>query len=132
MNKINFLAVHCSDSPDDREVDAAEIHRWHRERGWSGIGYHAVIQRDGTVENGRPHYWKGAHVKNHNAHSIGVCLIGRMNFTPPQYAALAALLKEWTSSHPGAKVVGHCDLDSRKTCPNFDVTEWWSWQCQTP
>lgn len=133
MNSIQYLVVHCADTPDDRDIDAAEIHRWHtEERGWSGIGYHAVIKRDGTIENGRPLYWSGAHVKGHNSHSLGVCLIGEVNFTPAQYASLSSLLKSWNSQHPGSRVVGHCDLDSRKTCPNFDVKEWWRLQCSTP
>jgi len=98
MNSIQYLVVHCADTPDDRDIDAAEIHRWHtEERKWSGIGYHAVIKRDGTIENGRPIYWAGAHAKGHNSHSLGVCLIGRISFTPAQYTSLSGLLKKWNS-----------------------------------
>ncbi|WP_163834704.1 N-acetylmuramoyl-L-alanine amidase [Spartinivicinus ruber] len=123
--KITKLVVHCSDTPDDRDISAEDIHRWHKERGWDGIGYHKVIKRDGTVENGRPDYWPGAHVKNHNQHSLGVCLIGRDCITSAQLVSLGKVIDDWLLKYPDAEVVGHCDLDSGKTCPNFDVPEWW-------
>jgi len=44
------IVVHCSDTPDDRDVKAAEIHAWHVGQGWHGIGYHAVVERSGFVE----------------------------------------------------------------------------------
>lgn len=122
-----FLVVHCSDSPNDRDIGAAEIHRWHKERTppFDGIGYHAVIRRDGTVENGRPVYWQGAHVAGHNHESLGVCLVGRDEFTDAQYTSLEGLLQAWHSHWPDARVVGHYHLDSSKTCPNFDAEAWW-------
>lgn len=121
MEDMTRLVVHCSDSPNDREVDAAEIHRWHLERGWDGIGYHKVILRDGTVENGRPEYWKGSHVGAYNNNSLGVCLIGRDEFTKFQMTSLYYVLDEWKRRYPQAMIMGHCDLDSGKSCPNFDV-----------
>lgn len=125
IGKIKYLVVHCSDSPNDREVDAAEINRWHLERGWDGIGYHAVIQRSGLLEYGRPPYWQGAHVKGHNHESLGVCMIGDDVFTDAQFRTLRTLLQQWQRQHPKAQVVGHCDLDPHKTCPNFNVKPWW-------
>ncbi|MEW8139413.1 MAG: N-acetylmuramoyl-L-alanine amidase [Candidatus Thiodiazotropha endolucinida] len=122
---IKRLVVHCSDSPNNRDVTAADIHRWHKEKGWSGIGYNAVIRRSGEVERGRPHYWKGAHVGKYNAGSLGVCLIGRDQFTDEQLAALRELLTEWLHKYPNAEVMGHRDLDPNKPCPNFDVKAWW-------
>lgn len=118
---IDTLAVHCSESPDGRDDRAADIHRWHRERGWDGIGYHAVICRDGTVEQGRPEYWTGAHIAGHNANSLGVCLIGTRDFTDSQMRALHSLLRVWLERYPGAQVVGHYELDPGKTCPNIDM-----------
>lgn len=125
MNNITKLVVHCSDTPNDRDVTATEIHQWHIQRKWAGIGYHKVIRRDGTIENGRPEYWEGAHVKGHNSNSLGVCLIGRDKFTSEQMQSLEHLMHEWTSKYPDAEVYGHCDLDPHKTCPNFDVKQWW-------
>lgn len=125
MRKIRFIVVHCSDTPNGRDDRAEDIHRWHRERGWDGIGYNAVITADGYLEPGRPDYWEGAHVAGHNAESLGVCLIGTDRFTDDQLRTLEGWLLAKQADHPEAEVVGHRDLDSRKTCPNFDVSEWW-------
>ncbi|MBU2713926.1 hypothetical protein [Zooshikella harenae] len=51
---ITKLVVHCADTPNDRDVTAEDIHQWHIQRKWAGIGYHKVIRRDGSIENGRP------------------------------------------------------------------------------
>lgn len=120
---MNYLVVHCSDSPQGRGDTAETIHRWHRARGWDGIGYHHVILEDGTVENGRPHYWSGAHVGGHNIGSLGICLIGRDTFTKEQMDSLRELLKTLHGLYPNAVIVGHGDLDNRKTCPNFNVRD---------
>ena len=122
---IKKLVVHCSDTPDERDITAAEIHQWHIQRGWSGIGYHKVIRRDGTIEDGRPEYWPGAHVFGHNIDSLGVCLIGKDEYTPDQLDSLDRVLTRWKDKHPLAEICGHSDLNSTKTCPNFDVQEWW-------
>ena len=93
--------------------------------GWDGIGYHKVITRSGKVENGRPEYWIGAHVKGKNHISLGVCLIGRDNFTKNQFKSLEHVLKKWKKLYPNAKIVGHRDTGkTKKTCPNFDVISW--------
>jgi N-acetylmuramoyl-L-alanine amidase len=92
--------------------------------GWDGIGYHAVIKRNGEIERGRPHYWIGAHVKGYNRGSLGICLIGRDEFTDDQMTALRELLLEWMDLYPLAEIIGHRDLDPHRTCPNFDVRSW--------
>ena len=89
------------------------------------MGYHYVIKLDGTVEGGRPEYWTGAHAKGHNLGSIGVCLIGRDDFTREQNQSLVNLLIDLLHRHKGAKVIGHNEV-SDKTCPNFDVQVWLS------
>ena len=122
---IRYLVVHCSDTPDDEPLDATDIHRMHLGFGWDGIGYHAVITRDGRIERGRPEYWVGAHVYGHNEESLGVCLIGRNDFTPAQMDALMLILHEWKERYPEAEIRGHCDFDNtEKTCPNFDAGAW--------
>lgn len=52
MRKITSIIIHCADTPNGKEFHAADIDRWHKERGWQGIGYHWVITIDGTVEAG--------------------------------------------------------------------------------
>ncbi|WP_222937554.1 peptidoglycan recognition protein family protein [Spartinivicinus ruber] len=68
------------------------LHLWHVQRNWSGIGYHKVIQRDGAIENGCPEFWPGAHVRGHNRNRLGVCLIGRDEFTLGQLDSLERVL----------------------------------------
>lgn len=120
---IRYLVVHCSDTDDD--LTASDIHAMHLGFGWDGIGYHAVIIKDGTIEQGRPHFWSGAHVYGHNEESLGVCLIGQNDFTPEQMTALDGLLRDWIARYPQARICGHRDFpNTQKTCPNFDVATW--------
>ena len=79
MRRINKIIIHCSATPEGREVNAETIDRWHRERGFSMIGYHYVIGLNGQIEEGRPEKMVGAHCKGHNGESIGICYIGGMD-----------------------------------------------------
>lgn len=122
---IKLLVVHCSDTDNNENINAIDIHKMHLNFGWNGIGYHKVILRSGKIENGRPEYWVGAHVKGKNHLSLGVCLVGRNDFTSKQYESLEEILKIWKISYPQAKIIGHCDTgNTHKTCPNFDVIKW--------
>ena len=124
-SNIKLLVVHCTDTDNDKDLNALDIHQMHLGFGWNGIGYHKVILRSGKIENGRPEYWMGAHVKGKNDISLGVCLIGRDSFTKEQLISLEEVLKLWKKLYPKAKIVGHCDTgDTFKTCPNFDVRSW--------
>ena len=76
MRKISLIIVHCSANREGSALRMADIDRYHRSLGWKGCGYHYVIPVDGTIEQGRPEDVVGAHCKNHNRHSIGVCYIG--------------------------------------------------------
>lgn len=132
--KVRYLVVHCSATPPKVKVDAAVIDRWHRLRGFLGIGYHYVITRSGAVERGRNIDTVGAHVEGHNHESIGICLAGGMdaankvpedNFTLEQKATLANTLIALKHLFPNAEVIGHRDLNPHKACPSFDVKAWW-------
>jgi N-acetylmuramoyl-L-alanine amidase len=117
-------------------IGAAEIDRWHRQKGWRKIGYHFVIKRDGTIESGRGLTEIGAHAAGYNSVSIGICLVGGVseqdvkkaenNFTTPQMKALRYLLSNLLdTSFPKAEVLGHRDLPGvAKDCPSFDVQKW--------
>ena len=123
--KIKLLVIHCSDTDDNDDITSRDIHQMHLDFGWDGIGYHKIILRCGKIENGRPEYWIGAHVKGKNDISLGVCLIGRNQFTKNQFFSLEKILRKWKSLYPKAKIVGHCDTgNTKKTCPNFDVITW--------
>ncbi|MBQ7425732.1 MAG: N-acetylmuramoyl-L-alanine amidase [Prevotella sp.] len=126
MRTITLIIIHCSAVRPDQMSSAAQIDSWHRQRGWKlGIGYHYVIRRDGTIEPGRPEWMVGAHCKNHNAHSIGVCYEGGLDIrgqpadtrTPAQKAAMRQLLEDLHRRYPRALILGHNDLNPLKECP---------------
>ena len=124
-HNIKYLIIHCSDTADDRDLSARDIHKMHLTFGWDGIGYHKIIRRDGLIENGRPEYWVGAHVYGKNNQSLGVCLIGRNNFSNQQFLSLEKIVRQWRISYPHALIIGHRDATiTDKTCPNFNVDEW--------
>lgn len=133
MRKINEIIVHCSDTPAGEDFCAADIDRWHIERGWACIGYHYVVRLDGTIEKGRDLSLPGAHCAGHNVNSIGVCYIGGRSprgeptryydtRTDAQKEGLLGLIKALKIKYPSIKsVVGHCDYDKGKSCPCFDA-----------
>lgn len=124
-HKIKFLIVHCSDTNDEDDLSVMDIHKMHLSFGWDGIGYHKVITKNGTIQNGRPEYWIGAHTYGINNESLGVCLIGRNKFRKEQFQALKVTLQLWKSFYPNAIIQGHRDaIITKKTCPNFDVKKW--------
>ena len=127
MRIITMIVIHCSAVRPDQTSSAAQIDTWHRrDNHWKfGIGYHYVIRRDGTIESGRPEWMVGAHCKNHNAHSIGVCYEGGLDIrgqpddtrTENQKAAMRWLLRQLHRSYPKAVILGHHDLNPQKDCP---------------
>jgi hypothetical protein len=136
MSEITKLVLHCSDSPDNVDIGAAEIKRWHTTpppsgRGWSDIGYHYVVRRSGRVESGRFENGDsvlegkeiGAHVAGENSDSLGICWVGRTYPTAPQMEALLALVKRLMGDHgiPSNRVFGHYEFNPAKTCPNLDM-----------
>lgn len=127
------IIIHCAATKPSMKVDATVIDRWHREKGWLKIGYHYVINRDGSIEIGRNEDTVGAHAKGYNATSVGICLVGGLsednepedNFTDEQWLMLTRLVDGISSKYPDAKIIGHNNV-STKTCPNFDVGEWYA------
>ena len=131
MRKINEIFVHCTANVDGKDFNAADIDRWHKAKGWNGIGYHHVVDLDGTVEPGRPESEVGAHCLKHNKNSIGVVYVGGLasdgktpkdTRTPQQKAALVKLLTELKRRYPNATIHGHRDF-AAKACPSFDATK---------
>ncbi len=129
--KIRRIVVHCSDSTFG---DSELIRKWHLERGFADVGYHFVIlngQRstqtpynpgqDGNVELGRPISVHGAHAYGHNRDSVGICLIGRDEFTLRQVMSAKVLIGELQREYqvPIQEVIGHYELTPLKTCPNI-------------
>ena len=132
MRTITLLVIHCSAVRPDQTSSAAQIDTWHRRQGWHlGIGYHYVVRRDGQIESGRPEWMVGAHCKNHNAHSLGICYEGGLNArgqpadtrTLAQKLAMVQLLEVLRRRYPKALIVGHHDLNPQKACPCFDAVK---------
>jgi len=132
MRKINKIIVHCTATQESKDVSLDEVRRWHLKRGWRDIGYHFLIQRDGTVEEGRPIEQSGAHTKGHNWDSIGVAYVGGVEDekkkdkwiakdtrTPEQKDSLVDLLCQLKDAY-GGTIYGHNNYSS-KSCPCFDA-----------
>jgi N-acetylmuramoyl-L-alanine amidase len=142
MNRIDFIAVHCSATPATLDWDVEDVRRSHRQRGWRDVGYHYIIKRDGTLQKGRPDNIPGAHEPRINRNSIAICMIGgsppigspehrkglgENNFTEAQWKTLAQIVRELHAKHPAAEIIGHRDVPGvRKACPSFDVKTWWA------
>jgi N-acetylmuramoyl-L-alanine amidase len=129
MRDIDKIIVHCSATPEGRDVSIDEIRDWHvNGNGWSDIGYQWVITLDGSIEKGRPESRSGAHAKGHNSRSIGVCYVGGVDSdmkpkdtrTGAQKEALRCLLIDLLGRYPNAEIIGHRDISS-KACPSFDA-----------
>ena len=127
---INEIIIHCTATPEGHDYTVADIRRWHKQRGFSDIGYHYIIHLDGKIEEGRDVNISGAHCTGHNANSIGVSYVGGVKsdgVTPKdtrtieQKASLASLLMELRKLYPRAKIHGHRDF-ANKACPSFDAT----------
>ena len=131
MRQIKEIILHCSATAEGRDYTVADIDRWHKARGWRGIGYHYVIYRDGSVHPGRPVEQIGAHCTGHNANSIGICYIGGLaadnktpkdTRTPAQREALRDLVELLKTEYPNATIHGHHEF-ADKACPCFNVSK---------
>lgn len=162
---IRKIVIHCSATPNGKPLGtgtktaAQVIDGWHKQRGFkrlegarkafnphlAHLGYHFVIDTDGRLETGRQEGEIGAHVKGHNMHSIGICLVGGIvangkphgAYTAKQWQTLYTLLRQLEARYPKARICGHRDLSPDlngdgtispnewlKACPCFDV---WGW-----
>jgi N-acetylmuramoyl-L-alanine amidase len=138
---VQGLVIHCTATPsdwrkDDTSAERVEaIRQMHiRERGWRDIGYHWLIDRDGTVLPGRPETQIGAHVAGHNTGTIGISLFGGItskprdlfgrNFTEAQRVALVARIQDIKQRTKLLWIKGHNEFDSGKACPGFWVPSW--------
>lgn len=131
--KIDYIILHCSDTPCNKDFDVNDIDRWHKEKGWNGVGYHYVIKLDGTIQEGRPESEIGAHCKGYNENSIGICYIGgrdeegnyKDTRTTQQKVSMLRLLAYLKSEYPDSLVYGHDDFSEEKEfCPGFKATEY--------
>ena len=143
--QIKEIIVHCTATRAGVNCTVEDIRRWHKQQGWSDIGYHYVVYRDGSVHEGRDVNIAGAHCLGHNTYSIGVAYVGGVDKdgktpkdtrTPAQKRMLNDLLRKLVKQFPGSRICGHRDLspdlnhDGKiepnewvKACPCFDAQE---------
>ena len=128
-----MIILHCSATREGQDIKAKTIKQWHKERGFDDIGYHYVIDLDGTIEKGRDEDLVGAHCKGHNATSIGICYVGgcdknmkpKDTRTPEQKRSMLSLVRKLVNKYkiPVTQIWAHHDFDKHKACPSFDVSE---------
>ena len=130
MRSVTLIIIHCSATPEGRSFGFEQCREDHiRHRGFKDIGYHFYITRDGDIHRGRPLEQVGAHCRNHNRYSVGICYEGGLDRrslpkdtrTLEQKASLLALVRELKRVFPQALVVGHHDLNPQKVCPCFNA-----------
>lgn len=128
---IDEIIVHCAATPEGKDFVVADIRAWHKARGFSDVGYHYVVYRDGRIMLGRPVGQQGAHCADagKNRGTIGICYIGGVaadgktpkdTRTAAQRASLLWLTAELARRHKVKRVTGHNQY-ARKACPSFDV-----------
>ena len=123
------IVIHHTGNAVDDDLSAAEIDASHKGQGWTCIGYHYVIRKDGTVEQGRPHWTIGAHASGENYHTIGIHICGNFEIGEPTNAQiestamlLANLCTDYGLTIDRDHIVGHRELMST-ACPGRNLYE---------
>lgn len=141
LSEIDSIVIHCADTPNGRHFTVKQVDQWHGERNppfmrdmsiapnhqpeLKHIGYHYVVEINGETKEGRPLMETGAHVAGFNQTSIGICLIGRDQFSQAQWWALLALIQNIERElNKELKLYGHNEYNPHKQCPGFYVPDW--------
>lgn len=142
MKKLEYLVIHCTDTPAGREVTADEIRHWHTDpkpkgNGWSQVGYRGMFHLDGKQEELVPNNNDGivdeweitngvGGINSICEHWVYVGGKGGDTRTPAQIEAMTEAVIIFNKRFPGVKIVGHYYFNKDKACPSFDVQEWLS------
>lgn len=143
---MQYLVIHCTATPEGREVSAAEIRRWHTApvsqggRGWKQVGYTDMVHLDGRVErlvnnneDAQVDAWEVTNgAAGYNSISRHIVYVGgcdkagkpKDTRTEAQREALKRYVEDFHARFPQVKIVGHHELNPGKACPSFDVEKW--------
>nr|DAV00420.1 MAG TPA: endodeoxyribonuclease I [Caudoviricetes sp.] len=143
---MKYLVIHCTATPEGREVSGEEIRRWHTApvskggRGWKQVGYTDLFHLDGSVErlvdnneDANVDSWEMTNgAAGYNSVSRHIVYVGgcdkamkpKDTRTPEQREALKRYVVDFHERFPHIRIVGHHDLNPGKACPSFDVGSW--------
>jgi len=143
---MQYRVIHCTATPEGREVSAAEIRRWHTApvsqggRGWKQVGYTDMVHLDGRVErfvnnneDAQVDAWEVTNgAAGYNSMSRHIVYVGgcdkagkpKDTRTEAQREALKRYVEDFHARFPQVKIVGHHELNPGKACPSFDVPTW--------
>lgn len=150
LNRLDYLIIHCSDTPEGKEFTKDDIIRWHtspvhlKGRGWNRPGYSDLVYLDGKLVNLIPYntddfvdLWEISNgVEGLNGRSRHICYIGGADKEDPkkkvdtrtdaQKHTLEIYVKYTILRHPHIQVLGHSQAPNAKgkACPSFDVPAW--------
>lgn len=146
MARLKYLVIHCTATPEGREVSSADIRRWHTSpvsqggRGWKQVGYTDLVHLDGKVErlvgnneDANVDAWEVTNgAAGYNSVSRHIVYAGgcdrqmqpKDTRTAAQKEALASYVRDFHRRFPNVRIVGHRELNSGKACPSFDVQAW--------
>lgn len=145
MARLKYLVIHCTATPEGRDVTPDDIRRWHTSpvsaggRGWKQVGYTDLIRLDGTVErlvnnneDANVDPWEVTNgAKGYNSVSRHIVYAGgcdksnkpKDTRTAAQEKALVAYVRDFHRRHPSVRIIGHNEI-AAKACPSFDVQKW--------
>lgn len=146
MAKLKYLVLHCTATPEGREVSSNDIRAWHTNpvskggRGWKQVGYTDLIHLNGEIErlvdnneDANVDPWEITNgAKGYNSISRHVVYVGGVvadgkttkdTRTKAQREAMESYVKEFHRKHPNVRIIGHREV-AAKDCPSFDVQVW--------
>ena len=145
MAQLKYLVIHCTATPEGRDVTPADIRRMHTSpvsaggRGWKQVGYTDLIRLDGTVErlvdnneDANVDPWEVTNgATGYNSVSRHIVYAGgcdksmkpKDTRTPAQEKALKDYVIDFHHRFPGVRIIGHNEI-AAKACPSFDVQKW--------
>lgn len=142
---MKYLVIHCTATPEGREVSSADIRRWHTSppptgRGWKQVGYTDIFHLDGRVErlvknneDAQVDTWEVTNgAAGYNSVSRHIVYVGgcdkamkpKDTRTAAQREALKRYVRDFHSRFPQIRIIGHHDLNPGKACPAFNVAAW--------